>query len=55
MTEHTQHTPDLEQLPVGIFRKDRDGRFIYVNARFCQFKAIAAESILGRTATDIRR
>lgn len=45
--------PVVDQLPVGIFRKDRAGRFSYVNSRFCQLKAISAESMLGRTATEI--
>lgn len=45
--------PIVEQLPVGIFRKDAAGRFIFVNPRFCQLKAMAAERILGRTATEI--
>jgi len=45
--------PIVEQLPVGIFRKDAAGRFIFVNSLFCQFKATAAARILGRTAIEI--
>jgi PAS domain S-box-containing protein len=43
----------VEQLPVGIFRKDAAGRFVFVNSRFCELKAMAAELILGRTAAEI--
>jgi PAS domain S-box-containing protein len=43
----------FEQMPVGVFRKDASGRFIFVNSRFCQFKRTTADDILGRTATEI--
>jgi len=43
----------VEQLPVGIFRKDAAGRFTFVNPRFCQLRATAADQILGRTAAEI--
>jgi PAS domain S-box-containing protein len=43
----------VEQLPVGIFRKDAAGRFVFVNARFCQLKGMPADRILGRTAAEI--
>jgi PAS domain S-box-containing protein len=43
----------LEQLPVGHFRKDAAGRFVFVNACFCQFMATAADQILGLTAEQI--
>ena len=45
--------PIVEQLPVGIFRKDSAGRFIFVNSHFCQLMATTAEQIIGRTATEI--
>ncbi|KLN56420.1 PAS domain-containing protein [Variovorax paradoxus] len=45
--------PIVEQLPVGIFRKDAEGRFTFVNARFCQLKDMPAERILGRTPAEI--
>ena len=45
--------PIVEQLPVGIFRKDAAGRFIFVNPFFCRLKAMPADRILGRTATEI--
>ncbi|MEO6279917.1 PAS domain-containing protein [Roseateles sp.] len=45
--------PVVEQLPVGIFRMDAAGRFIFVNQAFCQCKAMQAEQILGCTAAEI--
>jgi len=45
--------PIVEQLPVGIFRKDTEGRFTFVNARFCELKGMPAERILGRTPAEI--
>jgi PAS domain S-box-containing protein len=43
----------IEHLPICIFRKDRENRFVYVNARFCRLKGLPAEKILGRTPSDI--
>jgi len=45
--------PVVEQLPVGIFRKDAAGRFVFVNARFCQLMDSTADQILGRTIEEI--
>ncbi|KQX31947.1 PAS domain-containing sensor histidine kinase [Variovorax sp. Root434] len=45
--------PIVEQMPVGIFRKDAAGRFVFVNPRFCQLKNTPADQVLGRTATEI--
>ena len=41
------------QLPVGIFRKDAAGRFVFVNPRFCELKHTPADQILGWTAPEI--
>jgi len=48
-----QAAPVAEQLPVGIFRLDAAGRFVFVNPAFCELKAMPAEAILGCTAADI--
>ena len=37
----------VEQLPVGIFRKDAAGRFVFVNPRFCELKHMQEAHILG--------
>lgn len=49
----TQAAPVVEQLPVGIFRLDPAGRFIFVNPAFCELKAMPAQEILGCTVADI--
>jgi PAS domain S-box-containing protein len=43
----------VENVPVVIFRKDREGRFTFVNKRFCQWQGTTAAEILGRTDFDI--
>jgi PAS domain S-box-containing protein len=43
----------VEQLPANIYRKDDQGRFIYVNSRFCQFQGRPAEELLGKTVFDL--
>ena len=43
----------VEQLPIGIFRKDREGRFILVNPEFCRFKGMKAEEFLGKTPREV--
>jgi two-component system sensor histidine kinase/response regulator len=43
----------LEQLPLGIFRKDREGRFVLVNSEFCRIKGMKAEEFLGKTPVEV--
>jgi two-component system, sensor histidine kinase and response regulator len=43
----------LENLPVRVHRKDTDGRFIFANKRFCEYKGRPLEEILGKTNFDI--
>ncbi len=42
----------LEQLPVGVFQKDREGRFIFVNSWFCRIKNATADEFIGKTAAE---
>jgi PAS domain S-box-containing protein len=42
----------VDCLPQNIFRKDREGRFTFVNPRFCQTLGRPPEEILGRTDFD---
>lgn len=42
----------LEQLPLNVFRKDRAGRFQYVNNRLCAIMGVAREQMLGKTDFD---
>jgi PAS domain S-box-containing protein len=43
----------VEQLPAGIFRKDTDGRFVFVNSWFCKLRNRVPHEILGKTAGEI--
>ena len=43
----------VEQLPAAAFRKDRDGRYVMVNSRFCELKGVKAEHFLGKTAMEV--
>ena len=42
----------LDQLPIPIFLKDRDGRFLRFNSRFEEFTQRSRAEILGRTVDD---
>jgi len=42
----------VEHLPVNVYRKDKEGRFIFVNSRFCQFKGRPAKELLGKTVFE---
>jgi PAS domain S-box-containing protein len=43
----------LDQLPVGIFHKDKEGRYVFVNSWFCRFHRVTAEECLGKTPREI--
>jgi PAS domain S-box-containing protein len=43
----------VEQLPVGVFRKDPAGCYILVNPWFCQLKGMKAEEFLGKTPREV--
>jgi PAS domain S-box-containing protein len=43
----------VQQLPIGVFRKDREGRYVFVNPLFCQIQGRAAEDYLGKTPAEI--
>jgi PAS domain S-box-containing protein len=40
-------------LPLHIYRKDQEGRFVFVNSHFCKFNGLTAGQILGKTIFDI--
>ena len=43
----------LENIPLNIFRKDLEGRFTFVNRRYCESHRKSQEEILGRTDYDM--
>ncbi len=43
----------VADLPVGIFRKDRQGHFILANPAFCRLKGMNEEEFLGKTPGEV--
>ena len=43
----------VEQLPAGVFRKDHEGRYVFVSPWFCKLKGIKAEEFLGKTPREV--
>jgi two-component system, LuxR family, sensor kinase FixL len=43
----------VTDLPVGIFRKDREGRFVLANPGFCRLKGRNEEEFLGRMPGEV--
>jgi PAS domain S-box-containing protein len=43
----------VSQVPAGLFRKDREGRYVVANPVFCQLKGLSAEEILGKTPQEL--
>lgn len=43
----------VESLPLAVFRLDRDGRFTFVNARYCEWMGVAQDALLGRLGTEV--
>jgi len=43
----------VEHLPASVFRKDSQGRYVFVNTRFCQLKGLAPEEIIGKTPNEL--
>jgi two-component system sensor histidine kinase/response regulator len=42
----------VEHLPVALFRKDRQGRFVFANRLFCESLGLPLEEIVGKTDLD---
>ena len=43
----------IESLPQCIFRKDLEGRYVYVNNRLCDLFGLGPEQFLGKTDYDV--
>lgn len=47
------HQSLLEHLPIFVYRKDPDGRFIYVSPQYCRLMRRKPGELLGRTLGDV--
>ena len=43
----------VENLPVSVFQKDSDGRFVFANSGFCRIIGRNLEEVVGRTDPDL--
>jgi PAS domain S-box-containing protein len=43
----------VDQMPAGVFRKDLEGRFVFVNSWYCELKGIKADRFLGKTPVEV--
>jgi PAS domain S-box-containing protein len=43
----------VDQLPVGVFRKDVEGRYVFVNPWFCRLKGVKAELFVGKMPREV--
>jgi len=43
----------VEHLPAGVFRKDTEGRYVFVNVWFCRLKGVKAELFLGKKPQEV--
>jgi PAS domain S-box-containing protein len=45
----------VDQLPAGVFRKDSQGRFVFVNPWFCRLKKMRAEEMLDKLPEELAK
>ena len=45
----------VEQMAAGVFRKDADGRYVFVNSWFCELSGAAPADYLGKTPDEFTR
>ena len=43
----------VDQMPAGVFRKDKEGRYVFVNSWFCRFKNARPEDYLGKLPHEV--
>jgi PAS domain S-box-containing protein len=51
--QHRMHQAILDNLPVNVFMKDREGRFAYINRRIVDQVKVPREKLIGGTDYDI--
>lgn len=52
-TGQTETVSILQQTSAGFFKKDLEGRYVFVNEWFCQLRGRKPEEILGRTPGEL--
>lgn len=43
----------VDQMPAGVFRKDAEGRFVFVNSWFCRLKGMSEAKFLNKTSREV--
>jgi PAS domain S-box-containing protein len=43
----------LNQLPVGVFHKNKEGRYVFVNAWYCRLMGATPDDYLGKTSAEV--
>ena len=43
----------VDQMPAGVFRKDAQGQYVFVNSWFCRLKKMRAEEMLNKTPEQL--
>jgi PAS domain S-box-containing protein len=43
----------VDQMPAAVFRKDAEGRYVFVNSSFCRIMEMLPDQILGKTASEL--
>ncbi|MEM9409683.1 MAG: response regulator [Planctomycetota bacterium] len=43
----------VESLPINVFRKDRDGKIVFVNNKYCETVGRPRDSLIGQTDFDL--
>ena len=52
MSEALYHSL-VEQMPAGVFLKNAEGRFVFVNSLFCRLQDMGAEDFLGKLPGEV--
>ena len=45
----------VDQMPAGVFRKDKEGRFVFVNSEFCRYRDAKPEDFLGKMPMEVAK
>jgi PAS domain S-box-containing protein len=50
---HSMYSSLMENMPAGMFKKDANGRYTFVNHVFCSLKGLKEEEILGKNPQEL--